>query len=248
MALLDEIRRYWDDDAATYDDAPQHRPRSPMVQAAWTAALESALPRAPARVLDCGAGTGFLTLIAARLGHAVTALDLSPAMVDRLKARARLEGLEVDTMVGSATEPPGDGASYDVVMERHLLWTLPDPGAALRAWRGAVGASATLVLVESLWGAVDPLERRRATLRRALHRVRALPPEHHAEYEQGMRQSLPLGTGTHPSRLIELVTDSGWQVPTLRRLADVEWAERTELPLPERLLGVPPRFVVTGRS
>ena len=49
MTILDEIRRFWDEDATTYDNAPGHRPTSPGVQAAWTAALEALLPLAPAR-------------------------------------------------------------------------------------------------------------------------------------------------------------------------------------------------------
>src|ERR1019366_8461804 len=57
MAILDDIRRFWDDDAATYDDAPGHHPTSAAVQAAWTAALEALLPPLPSNVLDCGAGT-----------------------------------------------------------------------------------------------------------------------------------------------------------------------------------------------
>jgi hypothetical protein len=44
-----------------------------------------------------------------------------------------------------------------------------------------------------------------------------------------------------------MVAGAGWATPRLRRLADVEWAERCELPLPERLLGVPPRFAVVAR-
>jgi hypothetical protein len=39
---------------------------------------------------------------------------------------------------------------------------------------------------------------------------------------------------------------AGWSRPRLRRLADVEWAERCALPLPERLVGVSPRFVLTA--
>lgn len=247
MALIDDIRRFWDDDAATYDDAPEHRPRSPMVQAAWTAALESVLPAPPARVLDCGAGTGFLSLIAARLGHRVTALDLSTGMLGRLAARASAEGLEVETVATSATDPPRPDGGYDAVLERHLLWTLPDPAAALRSWRAVAGTGARLVLVESLWGDVDPLERLRGEARRALHRWRRLPPEHHAEYDPALRSALPLGAGTHPARLAEMVAGAGWATPRLHRLADVEWAERCELPLPERMLGVPPRFVVVAR-
>src|SRR5579863_10107161 len=133
MAILDEIQRYWDDDASTYDDAPGHHPTSPAEQAAWTAALATLLPPAPARILDCGAGTGFLSLIAARLGHRVTALDLSLGMLAKLSAAATAEDLDITAVMGPAHEPPsgpetpGGPAGFDVVIERHLLWTLPDP-------------------------------------------------------------------------------------------------------------------------
>ncbi len=60
MAAAEQIRAFWDDDAATYDLA--HQPRSAAVQAAWNAALARFLPPAPAHVLDAGAGTGFLSL------------------------------------------------------------------------------------------------------------------------------------------------------------------------------------------
>jgi SAM-dependent methyltransferase len=245
MALLDDIRRYWDEDAPTYDDSRQHRPRSPMVEAAWAAALEAVLPPAPARVLDCGAGTGFLSLLAARLGHRVTALDLSAGMLERLRARAETFQLDIETVNGPATQPPAGG--YDAVMERHLLWTLPDPSAALKAWRAAVPPGGRLVLVESLWGEVDPVERWRSTVRRALRQLRKVPPEHHAEYDPGMRRELPLGSGTHPGRLAAMAVDAGWSTPRLHRLADVEWAERNDLPIVERLVGVTPRFVLVAR-
>lgn len=242
MTTLEEIRRYWDVDAATYDDTPQHRPRSPLVQAAWTAALARLLPPPPATVLDCGAGTGFLSLIAARLGHRVTALDLSTGMLDRLRRAAGAAGLEIEVVVGPADRPP---AGFDAVMERHLLWTLPDPAGALAAWREAVPAG-RLVLVESLWGTVDPVERARSAARQALRRARRTPPDHHASYDGTLRRRLPLGGGTPPDRLVELAGGAGWPAPRVERLRDVEWAERRALPLPERLVGVAPRLAVTA--
>lgn len=240
--LLDDIRQYWDDDATTYDLAPQHRPTSPLVKAAWTAALAELLPPAPARVLDCGAGTGFLSLTAARLGHRVTALDLSTGMLEQLRRAAAAENLEVEVVEGPADRPVG---TFDAVMERHLLWTLPDPAAALRSWRAAA-PDGRLVLVESLWGSVDPLERLRGRLRHRLRLLRRQGPDHHAEYPPALRSSLPLGNGTHPSTLVRLAAEAGWPRPRLERLADVGWAERLDLPLPERLVGVTPRFAVVA--
>lgn len=243
MGIEDEIRRYWDADAATYDDSAQHRPTDPQVQAAWAATLARLLPPAPAAVLDCGAGTGFLSLIAARLGHRVTALDCSEKMLERLRRAASAEGFAVTVVVGPADDPP---TGFDAVMERHLLWTLPDPASALAAWRAAA-PSGRLVVVESLWGAAGPAERARSGGQRALARLRRAAPHHHADYPAELRAALPLGRGTPPTDLCRLAEGAGWGDPGVERLRAVERAERRALPLPERAVGVTPRFVVTAR-
>ena len=244
MAVLDEIRDWWDEDAATYDNAPGHRPRTAAEWAAWSAALARLLPPRPARVLDCGAGTGFLSLIAARLGYRVTAIDLSAQMLDRLRAAATTAGLGIETVQGSADRVPA--GHFDAVMERHLVWTLPDPGAVLQVWRGAVGSNGRLVLVGGLWGSADPVERWRAQMREWFRRWQGRPANHHGEYPAEVRAVLPLAAGTHPSVLAELVETAGWRAPRLERLRDVEWATTLALSPLERLLGVSPRFAIVA--
>jgi len=249
MAILDDIRRFWDDDAATYDNAPGHHPTSAAVQGAWTAALESLLPRPPSTVLDCGAGTGFLSLMAARLGHRVTALDLSSQMLAKLRAAAGAEDLDIATVVAPAHEPPtapADAAGFDAVIERHLLWTLPDPVAALRAWRALAAPGARLVAIESMWGDADLLEALRGRAWNVVKRFRGTAPDHHGPYPVAVRGALPLGTGTHPRAVAALVAEAGWTTPRLIRLHDVEWTSKLEQRLPERLLGVVPRFAVVA--
>jgi len=242
--VLAAVRQFWDADAATYDRAPGHQPRSPAVLAAWRAVLARCLPPAPARVLDVGAGTGFLSVLAASLGHRVTAVDLSPKMLERLAARSGALGLSVDTVVAPADEPP---TGFDAVMERHLLWTVPDPVAALAAWRSAAPAGRLLV-VESVWGAADPVQ---SLLGRARHwhdRLRRRPPDHHDEYDATVRQALPLGAGTPPATVVALAERAGWQAVCVERLRDVEWAERLALDVVERALGVAPRFCVSATA
>jgi SAM-dependent methyltransferase len=241
MSTTEEIRAYWDVDAATYDNSPSHRPTSAGEIAAWITALSRMLPPAPARVLDCGAGTGFLSLMAARLGHRVTALDLSAAMLGKLRQRAEQEQLAIEVVEGSVSEPPA--GPFDAIMERHVLWTLPDPVAALGAWRQAAPFGSLLVL-ESVWGGVDGAEALRSRARQLLRRARRTPDDHHREYRPELRNALPLGSGTAPSQVVEMVTAAGWATPRLERLRDVEWAGAVGLPMPDRLLGVPPRFAV----
>jgi len=240
-----QVREYWDLDAATYDRSPGHDPQTRVELAVWAATLRRLLPPPPARVLDAGAGTGFVSLLLAREGYRVTALDLAPSMLAQLSAKAGRRGLSIEIVEANAAEPPRD--AYDAVVERHLVWTLPDPRAALEAWR-RVAPAGTLVLLESIWGAhAGPSEQLRARARVLLRRLRNGPSEHHAEYGADLRSELPFGSGTSPELLVELVESTGWGPARVERLRDVEWATREALvSAVDRLLGVTPRFAVSA--
>jgi SAM-dependent methyltransferase len=241
--FADSVRRYWDADAATYDRSPDHGVATPTERAAWSAALVRLLPPPPARVLDAGAGTGFLSLPAARLGHQVTAVDLSPGMLGYLRTAAEREGLTIEVVEGSAEQPPP--GPFDAVVERHLLWTLPDPAAALSAWR-QVAPRGRLVLFEGLWGQADPIEHLRQQAREGWRRLRGEPDHHHDRYEAELVAELPLAGGAHPDQLVRMVEQSGWGPARLERLRDVEWAQLLALPAPARLLGVAPRLAISA--
>jgi ubiquinone/menaquinone biosynthesis C-methylase UbiE len=63
----------------------------------------------------------------------VDALDLSSAMVDLTSTAAA--GLDhVTVTVGDAREPDLEPAAYDLVASSLVLFFLPDPATALRAW------------------------------------------------------------------------------------------------------------------
>ena len=102
----DQIRDFWDRDSRTYDDSTSHAISDPVEAAAWRAALRRALPEPAVNVLDVGAGTGALSLLAAELGYDVTALDLSEGMLSRARAKAEARGLGMTFVVGPAADPP----------------------------------------------------------------------------------------------------------------------------------------------
>ncbi|MEV6615575.1 class I SAM-dependent methyltransferase [Streptomyces sp. NPDC051051] len=145
----------WDAQAAAFDEEPDHGLRDPEVRAAWADRLRGWLPDRPGDLLDLGCGTGSLSLLAAERGHRVTGVDLSPAMIDR--ARAKLAGRDAVFLVGDAAAPPVGEERFDTVLVRHVLWTLPDPGHALRRWCDLLRPGGRLVLVEGVWGTVSPV-------------------------------------------------------------------------------------------
>lgn len=144
----------WDAAAATFDDEPDHGLRDPEVRAAWADRLAHWLPQRAGHVLDLGCGTGSLSLLAAERGHRVTGVDLAPGMLEQ--ARRKLAGHDAEFLLGDAASPPVRAGAYDVVLARHVLWALPDPAAAVRHWWSLLRPGGRLVLVEGVWGELDP--------------------------------------------------------------------------------------------
>lgn len=83
------------------------------------------------RVLIVGCGTG-LDLELLPRSAVVTAVDLTPAMVEKTRARAAALGLEVDARVMDASRLDFADASFDCVLLHLILAVVPDPVATAR--------------------------------------------------------------------------------------------------------------------
>jgi SAM-dependent methyltransferase len=241
----ERIRNLWEAKARTYDCSPAHNPTSEIELAAWRAAVQWLLPSPPARVLDVGAGTGFLSLLLARLGYQVTALDASSQMLARLRDKAAAAGLTVQILEADASDPPKN--DFDVVVERHLLWTLPNPKATLSAWRQAA-PKGRLVVFASQWGMANGvLAAARSRARAVLRDLRHQGGPGGTGYDRSLQSRLPLAHGTPPEVLISLVDQSDWAPARIVRLHDIDWAtQRAHPSAVDLLLGVPPSFAVIG--
>lgn len=109
----------------------------------WVSAIRAVLPDPPTRVLDVGTGTGFLARIVAELGHAVTAIDVSEAMLNASTA----SDLAICFSVGDAVNPPFGPGSFDVVTNRSLLWTLREPARAFANWHTLLTAGGRAICI-----------------------------------------------------------------------------------------------------
>ena len=125
---LRETQAAWDEVAAGFDEYT-----TPLTISFADTALDRAELGSGMRFLDVAAGSGALSIPAARLGAEVVATDISPAMIELLAAHARNEDLadiEARVMDGHALEFEDD--TFDVSASQNGVSLFPDMQRGLR--------------------------------------------------------------------------------------------------------------------
>ena len=144
-----QVAAHWDRRAAHFDEDFGHSIATAAERAAWDRIMQLVdCGRAPLEALDVGCGTGFLSLELAVRGHRVIGIDLAPAMLDKARRKAAEAGFEIRFQEGDAELVPFPEASFDLVISRHVLWTLPHPEAAIDDWIRVLRPGGRLVVID----------------------------------------------------------------------------------------------------
>lgn len=118
----EQIRTAWDTIAAGYDEfvTPSHERLANQ-------ALDRLDLRPGTRFLDVAAGSGALSLAAARRGAKVVGADISPGMIERLNERARQQGLaNLEGRVMDGHDLDLDDDSFDAAGSQYGVMLFPD--------------------------------------------------------------------------------------------------------------------------
>lgn len=83
------------------------------------------------RMLDVGCGTGVVAITAARRGARVTALDLTPELLERARENAQIAGVTVEYHEGDAESLPFGDGTFDVVVSQFGHMFAPRPEVAV---------------------------------------------------------------------------------------------------------------------
>lgn len=99
------------------------------------------------RFLDVAAGSGALSIPAARLGAKVVATDQSAVMLDLLKKRARQEGLDIETRVMDGHALELDDSRYDMAGPQFGVMLFPDMPKGIREMTRVVKSGGHVLVI-----------------------------------------------------------------------------------------------------
>ena len=98
-------------------------------------------------VLDIACGTGIVTLEIARVVKEVTALDISPRMIEVIREKAGARGINnIGCFAGEISDPALSGRSFDAVLLMNILHFIPKPGPFLDSVRALLKPNGYLLL------------------------------------------------------------------------------------------------------
>lgn len=209
--LRDEIRAYWSARAETFDLSPGHEIFSEEERQAWHDLIMKHLGAGEGRqALDLASGTGVISHLMDDLGYQVTGLDWSEDMLARARAKAKTRGRTIRFRIADAENTMENEDAYDVIITRHLVWTLVDPEASFAEWFRVLKPGGNLLVVDGDFVNAGLRERMVKRLTAALEKAGLVKPE---------VRHVPAGSAaTHNSILCRVYFSSGARAETVAAL------------------------------
>ena len=231
----DKVKDYWNERSSTFDLSPGHAIGSREEREAWVSLFQDKFGKGIRKILDIGSGTGFLSLILAEMGYDVVGVDISEEMLENAKKKTVDRGVKLEFKLGDAEALPFKSGFFDAIVNKAVLWTLPNPKKALVEWKRVLkpGGKLCFFLHEPHHdGITQPF-------RRQLGNVLILCIERrnpwHSLSNKKLGVELPFRGGVEPSVITELLEDAGFEQVSAEQMHEISRLKTEKMPLCYRI-------------
>jgi ubiquinone/menaquinone biosynthesis C-methylase UbiE len=217
MDTKEVIENYWDYRSRSYNN--ESIERSEEARNAWKVMLSRSIEgKKNLKVLDVGSGPGFLALLFAEMGNEVTAVDLSNNMLEKARKNALKRSLDINFIRGDAENLQLSDGYFDVVVNRYLLWTLPEPRKALTEWKRVLKDRGTVIAIDGDWNEQKLSRKIWINVSDFLKGVKeGKYMERYKKQYHPIKKELPLFS-LKPENVSKVFKDSGFESVTIQRM------------------------------
>ncbi|HJH31769.1 MAG TPA: class I SAM-dependent methyltransferase [Methanosarcinaceae archaeon] len=242
------VRRYWDKRSQTYDENGYKSHNA--TQNFWKSILKNAVRTDEnLKILDVGTGTGFLSLLFAEMEHSVTGIDLSKGMLEKARHNAGKLDLTVDFIHGDAENLPFEDETFDIVINRHLLWTIPNPRIAVDEWSRVVKSGGKIMLIDGKWydSSID-MRLRRFIGKIIVSITEKRNPRMFMSHYARIKSQFPFFNGSAPNDVIDIFAEAGLKNISVDNLEKLKRFENKNRSLSYKISNKPSLFLALGEK
>ena len=117
----------------------------------WLEEIRDRIGVKSAKILDVGAGPGFLSIILSEAGYEVYGIDQSLGMLKQAEKNASRFGVSPTFMLGDAENLAFTDESFDVVIARNITYALSNPEQAFREWLRILKRNGKILIYDANW-------------------------------------------------------------------------------------------------
>ncbi|MDR0438838.1 MAG: class I SAM-dependent methyltransferase [Methanocalculaceae archaeon] len=246
-AVKSEIAENWNEKAEYYDTHVSHGIQTREETLLWMNALQSVLPpKDNLSILDVGCGTGVMGMVLAEMGHTVTGIDISEEMMNIGRKKAMFAHLSMIFHHGDAEHPPFMDNTFDVVINRHLLWTLPHLNNAIASWYRVLKPTGVVMVIDGVWDDGSVLSDVRRKMSFAFSRMFELHPHGEKGYSTEICNVLPNRGGVPASEVHRYLEIAGFSEVSVLNLDNICVSQRQRLNWYQRINPSPSYYLVSG--
>ncbi|HWQ65782.1 MAG TPA: methyltransferase domain-containing protein [Methanospirillum sp.] len=176
-----------------------------------------------------------MSLLFAEMGYQVTGVDLSGAMIEVARRKAEESGLSIDMGMADAEYLPYGDESFDVIVNRHLLWTLLSPETALQDWHRVLKKGGRVLIIDGVWNDRSLMILIKRWISDGLIMIFEPGGTHHCPSFRSLLEQLPHGGGMSPEILETYLTHAGFSTISFRGLMRIRKIQKSRLPWYRRI-------------
>ena len=235
--ILEENKNYWTDRAPGYSEVNRLELATAQRQR-WSDCICEELtrrfpdrPLADLQVLEVGTGPGFFAILLRELGCAVTAIDLTRAMLAEALSFA--------------------DERFDAVISRNLTWNLPHPDRAYAEWMRVLKKGGVLLNFDANWyaylfdeDAQAAWDRdRRSSAERGVRDQNVEAEGEHFDVMEEIARRVPLSKIARPAWDLQQLASLGLKAEADETVWKRVWSEEETISFSST-----PMFLVRGRK
>ncbi len=183
-AALNTMAEHWSGAAANYSNIIREEYENEAGRI-WKSLIDTYRPVGDSlKVLDCGCGPGFFSILMSREGHIVEAIDISEGMLDVAENNVREFGdpEKVSFSIMDVNKTAFADCTFDLIITRNVTWMSQNLEETYREWLRILKPGGRFIVFDANW-----------------HRFEFVP-EVAAEHWKCVREAAKLGAATEEQK------------------------------------------------